>query len=355
MTDIFQLTVERNREAGHLRRVKRVVLATALGLPGSGHRGPSQRSLLLLLVLLCGTVLFGARARAVEPIPPIEDQRARVELIHTQAWARWGELGHTAVLVGPTTLLTSYHCIEREGTRSIYLEFNGDGTREWGKMERIDEDNLAVIRIPDTHGHEAMMFFQLSHTATVPFAVNWQLLSDDWWRRTRSRKGQDCTPENQEILHTSTSSGSSSTQNDCPNGAFFAAYRTSANPDLDASWATLGHEVETGNDEVSSWASIPSSPALPEPNQVHQVEVTIYTASWCGGCRELERWLNRRGTPFVTVDIDTDSARWGASKRKARADGVNVRGVLLAEIRNGSSTRWIYGFDEVELARSLGG
>jgi mycoredoxin len=35
-------------------------------------------------------------------------------------------------------------------------------------------------------------------------------------------------------------------------------------------------------------------------------EITIFTRPWCGGVMRVKRWLERRGIPYIEVDITQD-------------------------------------------------
>jgi len=48
------------------------------------------------------------------------------------------------------------------------------------------------------------------------------------------------------------------------------------------------------------------------------MEITVYSAFWCGDCREAKRFLQRHNIPFKEVDIETTP---GAAEEVIRRTG----------------------------------
>ncbi len=52
--------------------------------------------------------------------------------------------------------------------------------------------------------------------------------------------------------------------------------------------------------------------------QLVGLDLQIYSASWCGDCRRLDRWLSAQGLHFPKVDIESEE---GAAERLEAATG----------------------------------
>ena len=39
-----------------------------------------------------------------------------------------------------------------------------------------------------------------------------------------------------------------------------------------------------------------------------QIELRVYSTTWCGSCVRLKRQLDREGVPYVEIDIERDDA-----------------------------------------------
>lgn len=70
------------------------------------------------------------------------------------------------------------------------------------------------------------------------------------------------------------------------------------------------------------------APAVPSTTP----QVIVYGASWCGVCRTTARYLRGRGIPFVEKDIEKDPSARDEMNRKARAAGVEPRGVPVIDV-----------------------
>lgn len=54
-------------------------------------------------------------------------------------------------------------------------------------------------------------------------------------------------------------------------------------------------------------------------------EVVLFTTTWCGYCKRLQRWLDDSGVPYRNLDIETSEAgRWGHEAAVGRFSGVPV-------------------------------
>ena len=54
-------------------------------------------------------------------------------------------------------------------------------------------------------------------------------------------------------------------------------------------------------------------------------EVVLFTTTWCGYCKRLQRWLDASGVPYRNLDIESSEAgRWGHEAVIGRFGGVPV-------------------------------
>lgn len=61
-------------------------------------------------------------------------------------------------------------------------------------------------------------------------------------------------------------------------------------------------------------------------------DVIIYGASWCGACRKAAGYFRQKGVPFVEKDIEKEPAARGEMLAKAKAQGVNTRGIPVIDV-----------------------
>ena len=73
-----------------------------------------------------------------------------------------------------------------------------------------------------------------------------------------------------------------------------------------------------------------------DPGMLKDLEMQVYTASWCPDCRRLERWLEASGVAHTTVDIETVP---GAAERLERETGKRAIPFILV---NGKT--WVRGY-----------
>ena len=53
----------------------------------------------------------------------------------------------------------------------------------------------------------------------------------------------------------------------------------------------------------SSW----TPPTAPKDKSAHAANVTMYTASWCGVCKQAHAYFVQKGIPFTEYDVETDA------------------------------------------------
>jgi glutaredoxin len=76
-------------------------------------------------------------------------------------------------------------------------------------------------------------------------------------------------------------------------------------------------------------------------------DVTVYTATWCGACRTLERELKERKIPYAPVDVDQNPR---AFERARRATGESV--IPQTSVATKVGMRWIVGADADAVERA---
>lgn len=70
-------------------------------------------------------------------------------------------------------------------------------------------------------------------------------------------------------------------------------------------------------------------------------EVIVYSAPWCGVCKEVTAWLRRRGVRYVEKDVERDPDAANELAFKAAAAGLLPDGLPVVEIRG----ELLVGFD----------
>lgn len=66
------------------------------------------------------------------------------------------------------------------------------------------------------------------------------------------------------------------------------------------------------------------------------LELQVFSATWCGDCRRLERWLAENPVKHTKVDIETTP---GAAERLERETGKRAIPFILV-----NGTRWVRGY-----------
>lgn len=70
-------------------------------------------------------------------------------------------------------------------------------------------------------------------------------------------------------------------------------------------------------------------------------EVVLFTTTWCGYCKRLQRWLDVSGVPYRNLDIEsTEAGRWGHEAAVGRFSGVPVT-VIGKDVFAGLATQQI--------------
>jgi glutaredoxin len=88
-----------------------------------------------------------------------------------------------------------------------------------------------------------------------------------------------------------------------------------------------------------------ADPAL-EPNPG---AVVVYKTAWCGVCKKLEGYLQRKGVEYVAKDIEKDPAAAAELRAKAARAGVRTGSVPVIDVGG----ELLVGFDRARLERIL--
>ncbi len=98
----------------------------------------------------------------------------------------------------------------------------------------------------------------------------------------------------------------------------------------------------------SSTATLPEG--LEAPEQVAAATgVVVYKTSWCGVCKKVEAYLDRKGVEYVAKDIEKDREAASVLKAKSEAQGVRMGSVPVVEVAG----QLIVGFDRARLEKLL--
>ena len=82
-------------------------------------------------------------------------------------------------------------------------------------------------------------------------------------------------------------------------------------------------------------------------------DLILFSASWCGVCKQARRWLRNKGIPFVEKDVEKDAGASDEMARLARQAGVQpsqLTGVPVIWVKG----RVLMGFDPNKILRILG-
>jgi glutaredoxin len=77
--------------------------------------------------------------------------------------------------------------------------------------------------------------------------------------------------------------------------------------------------------------------------------VTVYSASWCGVCKQAKAFLKQKGIPFVDKDVEKDPRAEAELAMKAKARGLHPQGIPVIDVAG----ELMMGFDPDALTRLL--
>lgn len=100
---------------------------------------------------------------------------------------------------------------------------------------------------------------------------------------------------------------------------------------------------------LSSAVVLPEGLEPPEQLAAAGGEIIVYKTSWCGVCKKVEAYLDRKGIAYVAKDIESDRAAAGELKAKADKAGVKTGSVPVIDVRG----ELMVGFDRARLEKML--
>ena len=77
--------------------------------------------------------------------------------------------------------------------------------------------------------------------------------------------------------------------------------------------------------------------------------VTVYSAAWCGVCKQAKAFLKQKGIPFVDKDIEKDPKAESELAMKAKARGLRPQGIPVIDVAG----ELMMGFDPDALTSLL--
>jgi glutaredoxin len=110
-------------------------------------------------------------------------------------------------------------------------------------------------------------------------------------------------------------------------------------------------------EELALGQGLSSPVALPEglepPPQVaaNAGEVIVYKTAWCGVCKKVQSYLDRKGVKYVAKDIEKDRAAASELQAKASKAGIQTGSVPVIDVGG----ELMVGFDRGRLEKLLAG
>ena len=77
--------------------------------------------------------------------------------------------------------------------------------------------------------------------------------------------------------------------------------------------------------------------------------VIVYSTTWCGPCKSLQKWLTAEGIPFVTKDVENDPGAGAEVAAKLKKAGMQPGGVPVTDVAG----TIIKGFDQRAIEQAL--
>jgi glutaredoxin len=96
------------------------------------------------------------------------------------------------------------------------------------------------------------------------------------------------------------------------------------------------------------WQNIETEVAAHTPAP-READVIVYKTEWCGVCKQLTAYLDRKGVKYVAKDIEKDSAAAGELRAKAEQKHVKTGSVPIIDVRG----ELLVGFDRNRLEQLL--
>lgn len=107
-------------------------------------------------------------------------------------------------------------------------------------------------------------------------------------------------------------------------------------------------EIVLGSGRSSTF-ELPEGLVLPDVEPAAEGPIIVYVTSWCGVCKQLEAYLDRKGVQYVKKDIEKDREAAAELAAKAKKAGVPTGSVPMIDV-GGELLR---GFDRARLETLL--
>jgi glutaredoxin len=124
-------------------------------------------------------------------------------------------------------------------------------------------------------------------------------------------------------------------------------------PEADGRWRlhTVARDLF---EELALGEGLSSNVVLPEglqpPEKIDRTsEIVVYTTAWCGVCKKLTAYLDRKGVSYVEKDIEKDKKAAAELVAKAKQAGVNASSVPVVDVRG----ELMVGFQRSRLEKLL--
>jgi glutaredoxin len=101
---------------------------------------------------------------------------------------------------------------------------------------------------------------------------------------------------------------------------------------------------------LASKVTLPEGLEPPPQSAAPAGRVIVYKTAWCGVCKKVEEYLERKGVDFVAKDIEADRAAASELQAKAKTKGIAMGSVPVIDVGG----ELIVGFDRGRLEKLLG-
>lgn len=102
---------------------------------------------------------------------------------------------------------------------------------------------------------------------------------------------------------------------------------------------------------LSSEVSLPEGLEPPPQVAANTGEVIVYKTAWCGVCKKVQSYLDRKGVKYVSKDIEKDRAAAAELQAKAAKAGIGTGSVPVIDVGG----ELMVGFDRGRLEKLLAG
>ncbi len=119
--------------------------------------------------------------------------------------------------------------------------------------------------------------------------------------------------------------------------------------DLRAAQKDGAYRVEKWSREAFEAELAGPAPELVAVGGANGAGVILYSASWCGACKQAAQFMTKRGVAFVEKDIEKEPDARQEMLQKARAQGVSTQGIPVIDVHG----TLITGFDPERLGSLL--